>query len=116
MPESGDKLATRLIADKFDTKKTFWEFEEHNIWNLRFGGTVNDALFYVHAFIQKRPHYCDRGHYQLNIDIKDSSHAGPFFDHQDGFPRYYMDFETALLECERFLIWRILKIPHKTGS
>lgn len=88
--------------------KMFWEYDEYNIWNLKF---KNDE-FSVHAFIQQRPHYCDRGHVQLNIDMHHSNGL-PVMDRQDGFPRYYMSFETAKTECELFLLWRILKIPNE---
>lgn len=76
-----------------------WELDEFNCLNLRFKTLAGP----VHAWIQERPSYCDRGHFQLNID-------GPFdFDGSDCFPRYYMDLTTALQEAERFLAWRIAK-------
>lgn len=56
------------------------------------------------AWISKRPAYCDRGHWQLNIDLP----LG--LDGQDGFPRYYMELETAKKETKLFLDWRVNKI------
>jgi len=56
------------------------------------------------AWIQKRPAYCDPGHYQANINID----VG--LDDADGFPRYYMTLETAMKEIELFLDWRINKV------
>ena len=57
----------------------------------------------VWAYIQQRPTYCDRGHYQLNIE-------GPLgLDGHDMFPRYYMSLATAMTEAELFLNWRLHK-------
>ena len=58
----------------------------------------------IHMFIQRRPEYCDRGHYSLNID-------GPLcLDDQDQFPRYYMSLEVAKSEAGGFVNWRVFKI------
>ena len=55
-------------------------------------------------YIIKRPHYCDRGHYMLQID-------GYFdLDSSDGFPRYFFTFEEAETHARKFLAWRLLKI------
>jgi len=56
------------------------------------------------AWITKRPAYCDRGHWQVNIALPLD------LDEQDGFPRYYMTLETAKKETELFLDWRINKV------
>jgi len=101
-----EPVAARKVSKAFDQKMS-WVYDEHRTWNLRF--THENTV--VHAFIQKRPHYCDRGHYQLNIDILKSTEPWGELDPQDGFPRYYMSFKTAAEECESFLIWRLLKIP-----
>lgn len=52
-------------------------------------------------WIDPRAGHCDRGRYAANYD-------GPFFiDAADGFPRYYMDLETAKREMKAWLEWRI---------
>jgi len=73
-------------------------------WVENFPGTF-DLYFEEHQFgwLTKRPSYCDRGHWQLNISLKG-------LDAQDGFPRYFMQFETAKKEAELFLNWRLNKI------
>jgi hypothetical protein len=52
------------------------------------------------AWLQPRPHYCDRGHWQVNVDL-------PYIDGADGFPRYYMDRTRAIAETEAFVAWRL---------
>lgn len=52
------------------------------------------------AWLHKRPHYCDRGHWEVNCEL-------PGIDDADRFPRYYMDYETAKKETERFVEWRM---------
>ena len=56
------------------------------------------------AWIQKRPYYCDRGHWMFNCNV-------PGLDGQDSFPRYFMRLETAKQEAVEFLNWRLNKIP-----
>ena len=53
------------------------------------------------AYMQPRPRYCDRGHWQVNAD------QIPFIDEADGFPRYYMDKKRAKLETEEWVAWRL---------
>lgn len=72
---------------------------------------------YIHAsgkrvgWISPRPHYCDRGRWQVdiqyferygNIDI-------PQIDGADRFPRYYMSQSVAKSETEAFIRWRLWK-------
>lgn len=52
------------------------------------------------GWIEPRNHYCDRGHWKINIDL-------PGIDSQDGFPRYFMSREVAVAETEAFLRWRL---------
>lgn len=59
------------------------------------------------AWLEPRPAYCDRGHWQVNCRIEDLNGA-------DGFPRYYMCKETAIAETEAFINWRLFKM-HATG-
>jgi hypothetical protein len=54
------------------------------------------------AWLQPRPHYCDRGHWQVNVDLPASN-----IDGADGFPRYYMRRENAVEETELFIRWRL---------
>lgn len=54
--------------------------------------------------LEPRPAYCDRGHWIGKAD-------GPLdLDGQDGFPRYYMDFERAKAELHDWLIWRLERL------
>jgi hypothetical protein len=74
-------------------------------WNLKF--TLPDGHKFagheVHAFIQPRPDYCDRGHWVFNVD-------GPLeHDGADSFPRYFMDLERAKAEAEAYLLWRLFR-------
>lgn len=71
------------------------------------GPDIRD-LFTIHingyevGWITKRPDYCDRGHWQVNISLPD-------LDGADGFPRYYMSRKVAVSETEAFLKWRLWK-------
>jgi hypothetical protein len=56
------------------------------------------------AHIQKRQHYCDRGHWVGIIEIC------PNLDGQDHWPNYYMRLEVAKEEMLRFFLWRLFKI------
>jgi hypothetical protein len=99
------KMTAPIVSKAFETT-LLWTRDEYDIWNLNFAWHP----YTIHAWITKRPVYCDRGHWQLNI-IFAHEDGIPVLDHQDGFPRYFMDFEVAKEECEKFLNWRILKIP-----
>ena len=57
----------------------------------------------VYAWLTRRPHYCDRGHIQLNID------AMLGLDSADSFPRYFFSFEEADRHTRAFLKWRLWK-------
>ncbi len=56
------------------------------------------------AWIAKRPHYCDRGHFLVNMEL-----GG--LDEADHWPNYYMSLRRAMDEAEDFLQWRLQKIP-----
>lgn len=78
-------------------------------WKTDEYGTLNTHLKdaegrKVHAFIQARPSYCDRGHYSFNVDGVLS------LDNADSFPRYFMKLEVAKSEAEAWLNWRLYKI------
>lgn len=55
------------------------------------------------AWISERPPYCDRGHFQANVECV------PNLDSQDGWPRYYMHLDVAQRETTDFLRWRLLR-------
>lgn len=57
------------------------------------------------AWIEKRPLYCDRGHYCLSIAIA----PGLGIDSADEFPRYFMRLSTAMQECAEFMAWRMFQ-------
>jgi hypothetical protein len=71
-----------------------WELDEYQTWNLRKGG--------AHVWIQKRPVYCDRGHYHAQVE------GIPSIDHQDSFPRYFMNLDRAKAEMGEWLEWRLI--------
>ena len=76
-----------------------WQAKE-NYWVLE----VNDSkglpcIFYL----EKRPSWCDRGHYTLKIDCYLN------IDPADGFPRYFFSFREAAQHARSFLRWRIWK-------
>lgn len=75
-----------------------WELDEHDVLNLKVHGKTGNE---VHAFIQKRQHYCDRGHFQFNVMGIGS------LDGADTFPRYYMDINRAKAEAKSWLVWRL---------
>jgi hypothetical protein len=70
-----------------------WIIDEYGCHNLHVGR--------VHVWIEKRPPYCDRGHFLGHVM------GVPTLDHQDGFPRYYMNLDRAKAELEEWLQWRL---------
>ena len=58
------------------------------------------------AWVQKRPQYCDRGHWQGQIEYS----PGNPLDPADGGLHYYMRFEVAKEELRSKLLWRLCKI------
>jgi hypothetical protein len=60
---------------------------------------INDICV---ATLEKRPPYCDRGHFWVKCFLRG-------LDHADMFPRYYMDCNVAQQETEKFLRWRLWK-------
>jgi hypothetical protein len=55
------------------------------------------------AWLEKRPYYCDRGHYVVKFGLLG-------IDSADSFPRYYMSYRIAKIETEEWLKWRLWKI------
>jgi hypothetical protein len=58
------------------------------------------------AWIQARPSYCDRGHWQAQLEFS----PGNPIDFADGMPCYYMNLAVAKQEIKAKLLWRICKI------
>jgi hypothetical protein len=71
-----------------------WVFvEKHLVWEYRLGDSM--------VTIERRPSYCDRGHFIANVfGVAD-------IDGADSFPRYFMDLERAKLEMAEWLEWRL---------
>lgn len=91
------------MSEKIDLTKMKWEEDPHSPGT--FNAVINAfPLQLLVAWISKRPSYCDRGHWQANINIE----LG--LDDAARFPRYYMTLETAKKETELFLDWRINKV------
>lgn len=80
-----------------------WIKDEYDVLNLH---TVDHWYRPVHCWLSLRPHYCDRGHIQLNID------SSLELDHSDSFPRFFFSFKEADEHTRMFLKWRIWK--HRT--
>lgn len=79
-------------------RKFSWQWEKNptyiDLYELRDEGCR--LLGWAH----KRPHYCDRGHWQVVVHV-------PGLDVQDAFPRYFMRLSTARQELVEFLAWRL---------
>ncbi len=54
-------------------------------------------------YLERRPHYCDRGDFIAKIFPAEGSELFRDFDGQDGWPRYYFDEGRAKLEIEAWL-------------
>lgn len=67
-----------------------------------------DARAHVLAWLQRRPGYCDRGHWAAGVECV------PSIDEADAFPRYFMRLETGKRELVEFLAWRLHKIAAET--
>ncbi len=50
------------------------------------------------AWIEPRPHYCDRGRFSANLHI-----SGLWISDADPWPRYYFDLEAAKREVVAYL-------------
>lgn len=94
----GDPVRQELIEDA-----EWSENEEypglHELWILS-----QDILL---AWVQKRPTYCDRGHWQGQIEYS----PGNPLDAADGGLHYYMRLQVAKDELRSKLLWRLCKIP-----
>jgi hypothetical protein len=61
-------------------------------------------------WIEHRPTYCDRGNFLAKIQATGNTRRLNI-DHQDGWPRYYMDFDRAKAEVEDWLKKRKQWVP-----
>ncbi len=79
------------------------EWREHG----RFPGLIefwlDDQML---AWIQRRPAYCDRGHWQGQLEFS----PGNPLNAADGLVHYYMRLETAKQELREKLLWRVCKM------
>lgn len=57
--------------------------------------------------IERRPDYCDRGHWIAKVFPVAGGKVGDFtIDNADGWPRYYMKHDRAVEELREWLAWR----------
>ncbi len=88
---------------------------ELNTWHVDGSGCLAIHLLTptgerVHAWIARRPVYCDRGHWQFMVEgLHD-------IDGADSFPRYFVDLNAAVEEAERFLRWRIWRASNYNNT
>lgn len=94
--EGFQTAAVIKLQDSFhkDLERPVWDKTETG-YEIKTGG--------VHAWIEPRQHYCDRGRWQFNVDGLVDSNGFPAIDGQDMFPRYFFDLERCKLEAEAFL-------------
>ncbi len=91
------------MADKNPWDNWEWMYHtQYKTWELKNG---EEMLCWIEA----RNSYCDRGHYIGKMNI-----AG--LDHADFWPTYYMEFEAAKTEMEKFLKWRLYKHRNEMAS
>ncbi len=58
------------------------------------------------GWVNPRPRYCDRGHYQAQIEYS----PGNPINAADGMPCYYMRLDVAKQEVREKLLWRLCKL------
>lgn len=94
----------------YEISEAKWTKDEWGVLNLVVHDRHGDE---IHCYLSLRPHYCDRGHIQLNID-------GPLdLDGSDSFPRFFFSFKEADEHTRTFLKWRLWKhriYPHVLES
>lgn len=104
---------TDLLADHMESRQAQEQWLQDNIdraeWR-RSPGYDGLLEYYIDsvllAWINPRPHYCDRGHYQAQLEFS----PGNPFDEADGMPCYYMNLPVAKLEVKAKLLWRVCKV------
>lgn len=62
-------------------------------------------------WIDRRPHYCDRGRWQVNVESLDVSLAS--IDQYDMFPRYYFLDESLAREVRAWLDVRMVPVKQQ---
>lgn len=67
----------------------------------------------IHLYIEPRQHYCDRGRYLVKAHTINWQPGDDIIDDQDGFPRYYFNFDCMLIEIEDFLTAKKIDGTHK---
>ena len=75
-------------------------------WETTVGAVFIEECYVANrmvAWLQKRPHYCDRGHFSVDSSI-------PGLDQHDSFPRYYMNYEVSKAETEAWVKWRLWRV------
>lgn len=76
-------------------------------WACDGAGTLYELRAKQHgtllAWIDRRPGYCDRGHWRAGVECV------PTIDEADQFPRYFMRLAVAKQELVEFLAWRLFK-------
>ena len=58
------------------------------------------------VWIERRPAYCDRGHFVANVQPVSGVGIEYSIDSYDAWPRYYMDIDRAFAEIREWLEWR----------
>lgn len=69
-----------------------------------------------HVWMQKRPDYCDRGHYIAHVEPAPGSGFEYSVDDSDRWPRYYMDLARMVEEVRDWLEWREGDGPKTAGE
>ena len=72
--------------------------DEDGIWWLK--GRTHEV------WMQKRPGYCDRGHYIAHVEPAFGAGIEFTIDEADHWPRYFMDFDRMVAEVRDWLEWR----------
>lgn len=68
-----------------------------------------------HVWMQRRPHYCDRGQWLAHVEVT-GDHLAVGLDSADGWPRYYFVLSCALSECEAWMTRRGQWAPHDPAN
>ena len=93
-----------------EIREAKWVKDKYEWFSL----TVTDELDRpVVAQLSLRPEYCDRGHFQLQMD----GHL--HLDGADSFPRFFFSVQEADHHVRSFLRWRLWKertYPHSLDS
>lgn len=59
-----------------------------------------------HVWIERRPAYCDRGHFIAYVEPAPGAGFEFAIDAADGWPRFYMDYDRMVAEIKDWLDWR----------